>query len=86
MPRDSSPGSARRLSEQLELGEQRRDPRVDVGDAVQPRDEPQMLLDREILEQVRLVGNERERALRFDRHRAAMSWPAIAIAAAATAR
>ena len=50
----------------------------DVGDAVQARDEPQMLFDRQILEQVRLVGNERERCFGGDRV-ARMSWPAIVI-------
>ena len=57
------------LVAELELVEQRPDPRLDVGHAVEPRDEPQMLLDREIVEQVRLVGDERERALGGDRVR-----------------
>src|SRR5215831_20924497 len=53
--------------DELELVEQHGNARIDVGHAVDPRDEPKMFLDREIVEEMRLVWNERERSLCLDR-------------------
>src|SRR5439155_22564068 len=48
------------LLAELELLEEERDPRWRVDDSIQPADEPQVLLDGEIVEQLRLVWNESE--------------------------
>ena len=47
----------------LQLVEQWRDPLLRVGDAVQSSDEAKMLLDGEVIEEMRLVRNEGERLL-----------------------
>src|SRR5688572_12854107 len=52
-----------RLLRQLELLKQGRDALRRIGDTVQPSDEAEMLLDGEIVEEVRLVGDEREQRL-----------------------
>jgi hypothetical protein len=51
------------LARELHLREQRPDPRLRVAHAVEPRHEAQVLLHREVVEQLRLVGHEGERAL-----------------------
>ena len=67
MPRDSSPGSDRSLPVSSSSSSSARGAAVEVVHAVQARDEPQVLLDRQVLEQVRLVGHEREAPLRLER-------------------
>ena len=52
---------------QLQFVDQRPRAAIEVLDAVEPRDEPQMLLDGEVLEEVRLVRHERQSSLRRDR-------------------
>ena len=52
---------------QLELGEKRRDPLDRVGNAVQSADEAEVLLDGQVVEELRLVGHERQRPLGVDR-------------------
>ena len=66
MPRDSSVESALALVGDLELVEQGRDARLGIRDVVQATDEAEMLLDREVIEEMRLVGNEGERLFRRD--------------------
>ena len=51
------------LLEQLHLDEQRLDSRGRIGNAVEASDEPEMLFDGEMLEQLWLVGNEGEERL-----------------------
>src|SRR5262249_57811873 len=52
---------------ELQLIEERRGPAFEVLDGVKPRDEPQVFLHREVLEEMRLVRHERQPALRLDR-------------------
>ena len=66
MPRDSSPGSDRSFPDQLQLLDERARAPVEIVDLVQPRDESEMLFDRQVLEQVRFVGHERQAALGGD--------------------
>ncbi len=63
IPRDSSPGSDASLFGQIHFHEQSWNPIADVGHSVQPADESQMLLDREVLEEMRLIRNEGQRGL-----------------------
>src|SRR4029079_7227401 len=51
---------------ELELLDQAGNARWRVGDAVHAPDETQVLFDSEILEELRLIGDEREAALRLD--------------------
>ena len=60
IPRDSSPGSDRSLPFSSSSSMRAARPRVEVVDAVEPRHQPQVLVDGQILEQVRLVGHERQ--------------------------
>ena len=73
MPRDSSPGSDRSLPAARAPSSKRVRAAVEIGHGVEPRDEPQMLLDRQILEEMRLVGHEGQPPLRLDRRRSPMS-------------
>src|SRR2546430_5683699 len=50
-----------------ELVDERPRAPIEIVDAKQPRHEPQVLLDGEVLEQMRLVGHEGEPAFRFER-------------------
>src|SRR3954462_15286529 len=55
------------LFRQLELIEQHGNTRVRAGDAVESSDEPKVLLDGEVVEEVWLISDERERPLRIQR-------------------
>ena len=63
MPRDSSPGSAARLSASSSSSSSGGMRRRASRDAVEAGDEAEVLLDGEVVEQARLVGDEGERAL-----------------------
>src|SRR5260221_160805 len=52
---------------QLELGNEIARPAIEIVDAVEPRDEAQMLFDRQVLEQMRFVRHERQPALGLER-------------------
>ena len=67
MPRESCRRQRRPLVAELQLLEQRRGPPLEVGDAVDPGDELQVLPHREVVEQLRLVRHERQLSLRLDR-------------------
>ena len=67
MPRDSSPGSEPRFSVEIQLLEQSGNPCVDVGHSIEPADESQVLFDREVLEEMRLVRDEGQRRLGANR-------------------
>ena len=54
-------------TDELELFDERPRPALEVGDAVQPGYQPEVFVDRQVLEQVRLVRHERQPALRFER-------------------
>ena len=60
MPRDSSLGSALRLSASSNSCEQRVHLLAHAGDLIQPRHELQVLFDGEVVEEPRLVGHEGE--------------------------
>ena len=67
MPRDSSPGSERSLPVSSSSSSSAARAALEVVDAVEPRHQPQMLVDGQVLEQVRLVGHERQAPLGLER-------------------
>ena len=69
MPRDSSPGSEPFLAGQLQLVDQRAAPGVEIGNGVETRHQPQVLFDGQVLEEMRLVGHERQPPLGLERRR-----------------
>ena len=52
---------------ELELVQERSRPALDIDDAVQPGDQPEVLVNRQVLEQVRLIRHECQPALGFER-------------------
>ena len=67
MPRESSPGSACSLPVELEARREGLGARLEVRHAVDARRSAQVLDDGQVLEQLRLVGHERELPLGLDR-------------------
>ena len=63
IPRDSSPGQRPFLARQLQFLDQLPRPPIEVVDGIQPCDQPQVLLDGQILEEMRLVRHEGQPAL-----------------------